>query len=393
LPTPFSIATICFSTTVGGLELATLRRGAELQEHGHRVIAVLPEALALAEQAERLGLEHHTVTPAMKYADPFGASRLRSILEHESTDLLLVARTRDLSTAMLAAGNERAVVLYQQMQSGLDKRDWFHDRVYRRLDGCVTITKRGREELERCTALAPEKITTIAYPVDGAYYASELVDRDGARSFYGIPEDAFVVGIVGGFNPSKGQREFLEALAVASGRDAEFARRVHAIVVGRREGDASEYEQELETLRASLPFAGRVGFYPFANDTRPAYRAMDLFVLASHCETFGMVLQEAMAMGTPVIGTDCGGVPEIVRDGTTGLLVPPRDVAELADAILYLFHDPTLRSRMAARARAFVLERFDPARQYEAFEDALRRALERRRTMARRMRRGPAADS
>lgn len=382
---PLSIATICFSTTVGGLELATLRRGAELQSHGHRVVAVLPEAPALALHAERLGLRHVALTPAMKYADPFAASRLRSFLERESVDLLFVARTRDLSTSMLAAGHDRAVVLYQQMQSGLDKRDWFHDRVYRRLDGCVTITDRGRRDLIEHTALAAEKITTIPYPIDASHFHPDAIDRQEARTLYGVADEAFVVGIVGGFTPGKGQRELLEAAGLAAREDDGLAARLHVIAIGMREGDAGPYIHELESVRASLPFADRVGFHPFANDTRAAYRAMDLFVLASHCETFGMVLQEAMAMGTPVIGTDCGGVPEIIRDGATGLLVPPKDVRELADAILYLYRDATLRGRLSARARQYVIERYDPVRRYEALERALDTALARRRGMVRRL--------
>lgn len=382
-----SIATICFSAAVGGLELATLRRGAELKAHGHRVIAVIPESPALAEQADLLGIAHVTITPSLRYADPFAASRLRAALERADVDLLLVARTRDLSIATLAAGHDRAIVLYQRMQSSIDKRDWFHDRIYRRLDGCITITRRGREDLESRTVLAPEKITIIPYPVDAEYFSPAAIGREEARRIYDLPDDAFVVGIVGVFAPEKGQADFLEALGIAAERNRSFAERVSAIAVGPLEGDNDEYFQSLEALRASLPFGDRISFHPFVNDTRPAYRAMDLFVLASHCEIFGTVLQEAMAMGTPVIGTDCGGVPELVRDGTTGVLAPPGDTIELAEAILYLYGDPTLRERLAARARQFVRERFDPERHYVAFESALLAALDRRRGMTLRVRR------
>ena len=109
--TSFAVATVCFSGTVGGLELATLRRAAEMQSRGHRVIAVLPDSPGLIEQASRLGLRHAVIRTSLRYADPFAAARLHSILEREAVDVLLVARTRDLSTAILAAGNERAVVM------------------------------------------------------------------------------------------------------------------------------------------------------------------------------------------------------------------------------------------------------------------------------------------
>jgi glycosyltransferase involved in cell wall biosynthesis len=91
-----------------------------------------------------------------------------------------------------------------------------------------------------------------------------------------------------------------------------------------------------------------------------------------------MVLQEAMAMGAPSIGTDSGGVPEIITDEVTGLLVPPKDPTAIAEAILRLYRDPGLREKLSTAARAFVLDAYDMERQYAAFERALLDAIERR---------------
>lgn len=374
---PLSIAAICFSTNVGGLELATLRRAAELQAHGHDVVCVLPGAPKLIAHAARMGLRCVAITPSLRYADPVAALRLRRLLDRHNVDVAIVGRTRDLSTVMLAAGRRRAVVLYQQMQSGLDKRDWFHERVFRRLDACIAITDRARNELIENTVLDAERVTTVAYPIDSRRYAR--AGFENAREQFGIAPDAFVVGIVGRFTPAKGVREYLQALALAAAMDDGFGSRVHGLAVGYQEADASEYMRELEALRNALPLAGRVQFLPFADDTRNAYAAFDVFVLASHCETFGMVLQEAMSMEAAVIGTDCGGVPEIVIDRQTGLLVGPRDVPALADAILEYYRDPDMRRSMIERARKFVVDRYDPDRQYDLFESVLERALNRRR--------------
>jgi glycosyltransferase involved in cell wall biosynthesis len=90
--------------------------------------------------------------------------------------------------------------------------------------------------------------------------------------------------------------------------------------------------------------------------------AIDIFVLPSHAETFGFVLVEALAMGKAIVATNSGGVPEIITDGSTGLLVPPREVQALSDALLRLLKDQQLRSSFSSEARTDALKRFDVAR-------------------------------
>lgn len=373
------IATVCFSKTTGGLELATLRRGSELQAHGHHVVSVLPDAPELIRHAERLGLSVDRVTPSIPYLDLPGARKLSMVIAREEIELLLVGRTRDLSTAMLAAGREVAVVLYQQMQSGLDKHDWFHNKVFRRLDGCITITTRDRDAIVANTVISPDKTTVIPYGIDVDHFSPENVSREEARRTFKIPEDAFVVGMVGGFTPGKGQKEFLEALRIVAGREENIASQLHAILVGERASDSGEYRAELRALRDALPLAECVSFHPFLDDPRLAFRAFDLFVLASHSETFGMVVQEALAMGVPSIATDSGGVPEIISTEENGILVPPKDPEAIAEAIIRLFNDGPLRSRLADAGRKFTRDAYHPARQYSAFEHALEEAVARRK--------------
>ena len=372
------ITTLCFSATVGGLELGLLRAAAAMVARGHRASAILPNGTALEHHADALGLPHHTITPSRRYLDFKAARALRAVLAAEQTDLLLVGRTHDLSTALLAAGKDVTVVLFQQMQSGVNKRDWVHNRIYRRLDGCITLTRRGAGEMAQHTVLAPEKITVVPPGVDAARYAPGAARREHARRTFGIAPDAFTVGMVGGFNPGKGHREFLQALGIAVRMAPELVGSLNAILVGRRPGDSGEYVAELEGLRAELPIADRVALHPFADDPATAFAALDVFVLASYSETFGMVVQEAMASGVAVIATDAGGVPEIVANGATGVLVPPHNAEAIAQAIVELWRNPARREALAANARAFAVEAYDPTRQFGRFEQALLEAHARR---------------
>ncbi len=372
------IATLCFSKTVGGLELATLRCGAELRSHGHHAVAVLPDAPELVRYAENLGMTVDRITPTLPYLDLPAARKLSAVLAREEIDLLLVGRTRDLSTAMLAAGRDVAVVLYQQVHSGIDKHDWFHNKVFKRLDGCVTTTRRGRDELVEHTALATGKIAVVPPGVDPERFRPDPEARTRARQAYGIPADGFAVGIIGEFSPVKGQREFLEGLRAAAAMDAELGVNLYGVLAGEGAAGQEEYGAELRTIREGLPFADRVRFHPSASDPCQTFGALDLFVLAAHSESFGMTLQEALMAGVPAIGTESGAVPEIITHEETGLLVPPGNPQAIAEAIVRLYRDPDLRCRMAGAGRRFAMEAYDPRRQYQAFEDLLNTSLARR---------------
>ena len=96
--------------------------------------------------------------------------------------------------------------------------------------------------------------------------------------------------------------------------------------------------------------------------------AADLFVLPSVAEAFGLVLTEALYLGTPVVATRVGGIPEIVTDGSDGLLVPPANPPALADAITELLNDPERRSRMAGAGREKIMGKFRFDEMVQAYE-------------------------
>ncbi len=169
----------------------------------------------------------------------------------------------------------------------------------------------------------------------------------GVRRELGIEPSAPVVGILGRLEPAKGHRVFLEA---AAGLARQFPH-CRFLVVGRGplEGDL------VATCRALGLLPGRqVVFAGSRADAAPVVAALDVLVLASEREHFGRVLIEAMAGGRPVVATAAGGVPEIVVDGETGLLVPPGDPEAMADAIGRVLADAALAGRLgkAGRRRA-----------------------------------------
>jgi len=117
---------------------------------------------------------------------------------------------------------------------------------------------------------------------------------------------------------------------------------------------------ELDNLVTDLGIGNHVQFAGQVPDEELAalYRRASVCVLPSYYEAFGLVAAEAMAFGVPVVATSAGGLPEVVEDGVTGILVPPGDVRALAEAIVRVLDDPYLRQRMGKAGRSRVLSRF-----------------------------------
>jgi glycosyltransferase involved in cell wall biosynthesis len=197
----------------------------------------------------------------------------------------------------------------------------------------------------------PSLVTVVHNGIDPAPFdALAPSTRREVRAALGIPADAFVAGCFSRLHPWKGQEVFLDAVA----RMPE----VHALVVGGAlfSGEAP-YEAELRA-RIELPaLAGRVHMLGARDDVPRLLAACDVVVHASVlAEPFGRVIVEAMLASRPVIATRTGGVPEVVTDGETGVLVPPGDARTLGEALEALRRDSvrsaTLARRGAAPARA-----------------------------------------
>lgn len=185
------------------------------------------------------------------------------------------------------------------------------------------------------------------------------------RRELGIPPDAPVVGIVGHIQGWKGQDLVVQAMAAL--RDRHPALR--CLIVGGVHRQGTEYAERMRARIATERLGERVILTGARRDVAACLDAMDVAIHAStNPEPFGRVLIEAMALGRPLIAPREGGPLEIVVDGDTGILVPPRDPSALAAAIDRLIADPELRRRMGAAGRARVEAVFDIRHHVAAME-------------------------
>ena len=174
------------------------------------------------------------------------------------------------------------------------------------------------------------------------------------RSQLGIPDDVLLVGEVGRVTAAKGYEDFVAAAAIVK----KTIPNVTFIGIGGSSKLDIVYEQKILNLINSYNLQDSFKLIGYRDDVSAIMSALDLLVLPSRLEPFGLVLLEAMAAGKPVIGTKVGGIPEIIEDGVTGLLVPPRSPDDLAQAIIRILQDPDLTHRMGATGRERVKARF-----------------------------------
>ena len=160
-----------------------------------------------------------------------------------------------------------------------------------------------------------------------------------------------IVGLFGRLSEWKGQHVFLEAIAAMDG--------VQAIIVGGALFGQEAYETRIREQASRLGLDGRIRFLGFRSDVPELMAAMDAVAHTSIvAEPFGRVVVEAMMCGRPVVATRGGGVTEIIRDGETGILVPPGDASALAAALGSILSHPALAERLAQKGREDVSRRF-----------------------------------
>jgi glycosyltransferase involved in cell wall biosynthesis len=181
-----------------------------------------------------------------------------------------------------------------------------------------------------------------------------------------IPAGNRVVGVVGRLHPIKGHTYFLQAAR----KVLDTYKAVTFLVVG--DGQLCEALQD-ESRR--LGIAGHVIFPGYCREVPALLQEVDIKVISSLSEGIPLTLFEAMAAGCPVVSTNVGGIGEIVEEGVTGFLVPPRDVEELAEKIMLLLNNDSLRQAMgeAARAAAKKYDVSSNVRQFESLYERLAR--------------------
>lgn len=374
----------------------------DLKARGYEVIAIIDVHRGdLASRLEEAGIRYHRV--AMTFATgldrarlpiytmqiPLAAIRLARILRRERIDIVhshvftsvFVARLASiLARVRHVAGIAGPRHIEAPLTRTVDRKTWWMDDAT--VAGC-----RYTYDLYIALGANSNRMTCIYYGADAKRFDPALADPVAARRELGVPADAPLVVIVAHFYPPthgaqtpphtegrglKGHEDFLAAARIVANHipGARF------VLAGQGITDAGEtYRRQLAETWGS----DRVIFPGHIDDVPSLLAAADVVVQCSLTENLGGTI-EALLMARPVVATRVGGMPESVRDGETGILVPPSNPTALASAIMQLLEDREKANALGRAGRQLMLERFTAARTADDVAALYARMLNQRAT-------------
>lgn len=247
--------------------------------------------------------------------------------------------------------------------------NWFFQKmIFGGLWGGMAINRQEQEDFQRM-GMPLERITIVPNGIDTASFKN-LPDGQVFRKTYGIHEKSTVILFVGRLHEIKGLDTLLRAFAELS----RIREDLILLLVGPDDG----YLDSLRKLMMDLDLEKHVVLTGFltGREKIAAYSASDVFVLPSYDEVWGMVVNEAMASGLPVIATDrVGASGKLVLDGVTGRVVRARDTEMLRDTMEQLCSDVSMRRKMGLRGRDIIFDQYDWSRIVEQLEETYRRII------------------
>ncbi len=212
------------------------------------------------------------------------------------------------------------------------------------------------------------KIRVIYSTIDEKSFQKKNINRKKILEKFGLKPNEFIVGTLATLKPRKGISTLIDAAKIV----IQKIPNVKFLIIGK-----GPQKNELERKVKFLNLQNNVMFYDFIENVNEAYSIFNLMVLSSLTEGLPAVLLEAMFFGVPIVATKVGGIPEIIEDGVSGILIPPEDPEGLAEAIVKTYENPNFASEMAKNAyirfeKYFTAEKM--ARQYEkVYKELLRK--------------------
>ncbi len=228
------------------------------------------------------------------------------------------------------------------------KNHYFSRLKYRKNIDLIIAISEGVKKVLIEGGVRPEVIKVIPSGIDYSLF-KEAGSCDYLRNERSFKEEDFLVGVVAHLADHKGHRYLIEATRILK----EKAPSIKVIIVGE-----GPLRMELSNLVKDIHVEDMVFFLGFREDIPQILASLDLFVLSSKMEGLGSSILDAMASSLPVVATNVGGIPEVVTDGETGLLVPPKDPSVLAEAILRLYNDRELAKRLGQRGYEVAHQKF-----------------------------------
>jgi len=364
---PFRVLHVVTSLDMGGAQKHLLSLVKGLRGRGHTTDVAFFKNPTLRQEFESTGAQLFDLSTRQTFS-PLLIPRLAGILRRGRYQIVHTHLLKADSYGALAGVLARTPVILASKHN--DEAALQNPRVatvhglLSRLDRRVVVLSDyvGRY-VTSVGRVDPKRITRVYYGIQpGTTATAENGMR--LRTELGIPHDAPLIATVGRLMEQKGLVYLLKAMEILRDRLPE----ARLLVVGDSQDGRDGYKIDLLRRWESMGLQDRVTFTGVRNDIPSVMRAIDLFAMASLWEGFGLVFLEAMAAARPIVATRVSAVPEVVEDGVTGLLVPPKDPEALANAIQQLLTDRDRAAQMGQAGLLRLKQKFTEDKMVESIE-------------------------
>ncbi len=348
---------LCLSPAKGGLEMVAVDTVKNIAKFGY---AIALEKSWIAESlsnltgrniylSSALSMRHFPYFTALKIAQWITENNISLLHIHWAKDLPLAALVKKI---LIAKHYKLQLVVSRHMSLPRPKKSIYHHWIYTSIDAYVSVCDFVHEQAQRNLPVARGKLYKIYPGVDSIEQAANLP--------FAINPHKINIIVLGRLEPVKGQHLMLQALADLSQAN------IHCYFVGHAMDES--YLSELKALAKNLGITSKVTFCGFIQNPAQYLAHFNALILTTRCETFGLVLIEAMRAGILAIGSRAGGVTEIIEHQKTGLLFETENALALAEQLEWLIMHPSEINEIALEGKKRAEQLFDKKTNYQLLE-------------------------
>lgn len=346
---------VCTSPGFGGLEIYTLQLAQSLSKKGWQIFFLLNEKSKLYQSAKN---EFHVSSIQEYQKEKNHASVIKKWNNQHKLPLIFTPYNKDIKPLSFYKRfyNRKLKLIYQQhMKVGVKKRDFIHRLRYNMLDLWITPLEYLKQETIEKTTVAKDKIRIVPVGLAFNNFKNITLTKEEAREKIDLSQDIFVMGVLGRIDSKKGQDFLIKVIASLKNEP-----HIHLLIMGAAtayEGD--EWMKYLHSLVARHALKDRVHFRPYHDDVALFYKAIDMFAMSSHGETYGLVTLEALYFEKPVIGVNTDGTKALLEDGRLGWLHHPEDIEGFKQQLFSIIHHPQQAQAKILLAKQTVMKKYD----------------------------------
>jgi sugar transferase (PEP-CTERM/EpsH1 system associated) len=364
------LAHIVLNLNTGGLERLVLDIVEKTSQPFQPIIICLKENGDLSNNIEKLGIKVLNLNKNDRF-DPKSIYKLYNLLKKEK---ISIVHTHNFAASLYGSLSARiaGIPVVIHTEHGTHLYPQFRRRFIRKIisiliDKTVSVSDQIKQTLISQDHISKNRIMTILNGVDINKYSHKCdTEIKNKRKELNIDEKIKVIGIVARLSAEKDHENLLQAFSIVT-KDIQY---VNLIIIGD-----GILRDELEKKSKKLGLEDKVFFLGLRQDIPELLSIMDLFVLSSIREGIPLTILEAMVAGLPIVATSVGGIPEVIINEETGILVPSKNPTALANAIVRILSDSSLAQRMGSKGNERIKETFSIQRTIAEYERLYRECL------------------